>query len=76
MNIVRKFIYLLFILLLFTAFVFFGGGGALIRAGEKMEQWEIEMKSHLGKFCREGEKELKKKTGKVKDAWQKKEEVD
>ena len=76
MNIVRKFIYLFFVLLLFAAFVFFGGGSVLIRAGEKMEEWETKMKSHFGKFCQEGEKELKKKTEKVRDAWQKEKDSD
>lgn len=76
MNILRKFIYLFFILLVFAAFVFFGGGGALIRAGEKMEEWETNMKGQFGRLCQEGEKELKKKTEKVKDAWQKEKDLD
>ncbi|MBN2373927.1 hypothetical protein JXL19_09095 [bacterium] len=76
MNILRKIIYLFFLALIFAAFVFFGGGRAFIRAGEKMEEWEVEMKRQFGKLCKEGEKELRKNTEKVKDAWSKEKNLD
>jgi len=65
MKIVRRIVYIVVILLAFIAFVFFGGGGTLVRVGETMEQWELSMKKSLGGFCNQGEKKLKSKAGKV-----------
>ena len=65
MKIVRKLIYLFVLLVVLVAFIFFGGGRTLIRVGESMEEWELAMKKTLGGFCRQGEKKLKSKAGKV-----------
>lgn len=71
MRIIRRLIYFFFILLLFIGFVFFGGGRALIRIGEKMQGWELTMKENFGYFCQRGEKRIKEKAAKVTDAWTK-----
>jgi len=65
MKIVRRIVYIVVILLFFIAFVFFGGGGVLVNVGEKMEEWELSMKERIGGFCKQGEKKIKSKAGKV-----------
>jgi len=51
MKIIRRLLYAFFILLLFIAFVFFGGGRLLIGVGKTLECWEVMMKEHFGTFC-------------------------
>ena len=65
MKIVRRLIYIFFLLIVLLAFVFFGGGRTLIQVGEKMEEMELSMKKTLGGFCRQGERRIKTKAGKV-----------
>ncbi|MGA1842964.1 MAG: hypothetical protein ACMUIS_00190 [bacterium] len=65
MKIIRRIVYVVVILLVFIAFVFFGGGGVLVKVGESMEKWELSMKKSIGGFCKQGEKRLKSKAGKV-----------
>lgn len=65
MKIIRRVVYIVIILLLLIAFVFFGGGSTLVRIGERMEKWELSMKKRIGSFCKQGEKRLKSKAGKV-----------
>jgi hypothetical protein len=65
MKIVRRLIYIFFLLIVLIAFVFFGGGRTLIQVGQKMEEMEFAMKDTLGGFCQKGERRIKKKAGKV-----------
>ena len=65
MKIIRRLIYLFFLLIVLIAFVFLGGGRTLIRIGERMQDMELAMKETLGGFCKQGEKQLKAKAGKV-----------
>jgi len=65
MKIVRRLIYIFFLLIVLLAFVFFGGGRTLIQVGQKMEEMELTMKETLGGFCRQGERRIKTKAGKV-----------
>ena len=66
MKIIRRLVYIFFLLLSILAFVFFGGGGTLIKVGERMEKWELSMKKSLKGFCQEGEERIKAKADKVK----------
>ena len=63
MKILRRAIYVFFVLLLFIGFVFFGGGRALICIGETMQRWELSMKETFGGFCQQGEKRIKHRIG-------------
>ncbi len=66
MKFLRRLVYIFFLILAIIAFVFFGGGGTLIRVGEKMEKWELSMKKTLKGFCQEGEERIKAKADRVK----------
>ena len=66
MKIVRRLIYIFFLILAIIAFVFFGGGHTLIKVGERMEKWELSMKKTIKGFCQEGEERIKAKADKVK----------
>ena len=65
MKIVRRLIYIFFLLIVLLAFVFFGGGRTMIQVGQKMEKMELAMKKTLGGFCKQGENRIKAKAGKV-----------
>ncbi len=67
MKILRKLLYVFFVLLLFFGFVFFGGGRILIAVGKTLQSWELNMKKQFGYFCQQGQESIEKNISGLKN---------